>query len=73
MGKINGGSGRRARGEYDPNEVSKTLKELANGAKLGEGRVDRWGIKGELDLIKICCIYVWNSQKHYIGTKEMGN
>lgn len=41
MGKINGGSGRRARGEYDPNEVSKTLKELANGAKLGEGRVDR--------------------------------
>lgn len=40
MGKINDGSGRRARGKYDPNEVSKILKELANGTKLGEGRVD---------------------------------
>lgn len=40
MGKVNDGSGRRARGKYDPNEVSKILKELANGTKLGEGRVD---------------------------------
>lgn len=40
MGRIKGGSGRRARGEYDPNELSKTLKELAKGTKFRGGRVD---------------------------------